>query len=1016
MRATKRMKKAVSSLLALTLVLSYVPLPTLAEEGCTHHVHDESCGYGEGVPCTFDPAACSECEAVEEETLCTCESEDGVEHAPFCDLYVRTYEECKCVLDCAEEGLNDWCETCHFEGVESCTGGEEEQTPYAVIEGHTGQCNWTFDEESGKLTISGNGNMGSNQPWSSYTSSITAVVIESGVITIGSSAFYGCSSLTTVTIPASVTTIGDYAFYDCSSLTTVFYYGEKEPTAGSNVFTNCPRLTITVPNNYGPDKETFCGIDVIRDSSTPEPTTYTVTATASPAEGGTVTGGGSYEEGAAVTLTATPAEGYQFKEWKVISGGVTITDNKFTMPANDVTVNAVFQKKVVEYPVWVAGKQVTSENQNDVLGNEMVSYNPATFTLTLNNASISTETGAAIHSTYEDYTLNIVGTGTNTISAAGGFGIYATKQNISISGGNFVITGSTNGIVTEKGSLTVEKGAQIKAVGTDKGTYAQNGTTVENGGLLSVTGNKAVVRGSYTMGTETFETLSVTENAVLNISENQTVTVNTRITSSGSINIEGTLKVPAGSGKTTMTGGTLYIGEKGYRWDSQKNAYICMEHDWNYTVSGAAITADCGSCNIGEGTMTISAADGTYNGDNHTAECTSENWKGDEVTIVYAYKQTENDSYAVAAETKNAGFYKASITAGGVTAFVEYEVTPKDLTIQKITATDRVYAPGNTDVDISEVVFNGIVTGDIVTATAAGTIADANAGTDKPVSVTITLSGDAVCNYSYPTTAATTVTIQPRSLNADGITAALSDNLIFEGAAIPVLTIKDGATTLNKDTDYTVTQTGGEGLFTLTVVGKGNYKDTYSGSLTYLVVTLPDPDKTAPDDKAAIDAYDRYTELNKTYEDAELAQKLSELQKALTAYDVIEGHKASYTKGSGKTFTITANGYFGKFIGLEVDGKTLDTKYYTAQSGSTIVTLKNSYLDSLSDGKHTIAFLYTDGSTGGDHYFRIASNNGSPFTGDNNHMMMLTGIMMTSLLCMAAMVMLAPRKKGKYEQ
>ena len=37
----------------------------------------------------------------------------------------------------------------------------------------------------------------------------------------------------------------------------------------------------------------------------------------------------------AITLTATPNAGYHFKAWRVILGGVTITGNKFTMPAEE---------------------------------------------------------------------------------------------------------------------------------------------------------------------------------------------------------------------------------------------------------------------------------------------------------------------------------------------------------------------------------------------------------------------------------------------------------------------------------------------------------------------------------------------------------------------------------------------------------------------------------------------------------------------------------------------------------
>ena len=48
-------------------------------------------------------------------------------------------------------------------------------------------------------------------------------------------------------------------------------------------------------------------------------------------------------EGSEITLTATPGSGYQFKEWQVLSGGVTIVDNKFTMPSSNVTVKAIFE-------------------------------------------------------------------------------------------------------------------------------------------------------------------------------------------------------------------------------------------------------------------------------------------------------------------------------------------------------------------------------------------------------------------------------------------------------------------------------------------------------------------------------------------------------------------------------------------------------------------------------------------------------------------------------------------------
>ena len=48
--------------------------------------------------------------------------------------------------------------------------------------------------------------------------------------------------------------------------------------------------------------------------------------------------------GTEITLTATPANGYHFKEWQVESpAGLVITNNKFLMPSSDVEVKAIFE-------------------------------------------------------------------------------------------------------------------------------------------------------------------------------------------------------------------------------------------------------------------------------------------------------------------------------------------------------------------------------------------------------------------------------------------------------------------------------------------------------------------------------------------------------------------------------------------------------------------------------------------------------------------------------------------------
>ena len=51
--------------------------------------------------------------------------------------------------------------------------------------------------------------------------------------------------------------------------------------------------------------------------------------------------------GTNIALSAAPNVGYHFKEWQVVSGGVTIQDDKFTMPDGDVEIKAIFEKDAV---------------------------------------------------------------------------------------------------------------------------------------------------------------------------------------------------------------------------------------------------------------------------------------------------------------------------------------------------------------------------------------------------------------------------------------------------------------------------------------------------------------------------------------------------------------------------------------------------------------------------------------------------------------------------------------------
>ncbi len=140
----------------------------------------------------------------------------------------------------------------------------------AVVE--SGACGenltWTLDA-AGTLTVSGTGAMKDfsyyrNTPWYQSRSSIKAVVIESGVTSIGEYAFYGCSSLTSITIPEGVTTIGGSAFEDCRRLSSITIPGSVT-AIGEYAFDGCSSLT----DVFITDLAAWCRIDFADYSATP---------------------------------------------------------------------------------------------------------------------------------------------------------------------------------------------------------------------------------------------------------------------------------------------------------------------------------------------------------------------------------------------------------------------------------------------------------------------------------------------------------------------------------------------------------------------------------------------------------------------------------------------------------------------------------------------------------------------------------------------------------------------------
>ena len=128
-----------------------------------------------------------------------------------------------------------------------------------------------------------------------------------------------------------------------------------------------------------------------------------------------------------------------------------------------------------------------------------------------------------------------------------------------------------------------------------------------------------------------------------------------------------------------------------------------------------------------------------------------------------------------------------------------------------------------------------------------------------------------------------------------------------------------------------------------------------------------------------------------------------ELKDTITAKlppETIEGTEQSLTAAEKKELTFRSNAVFGDFIRVELDGKTIDEKNYTAEEGSTVVTLKSDYVVTLSAGEHTIGVVSTSDTAAATFSVNakavVDNDTKSSQTGDNSHMALRIALLLVS--------------------
>ena len=392
-------------------------------------------------------------------------------------------------------------------------------------------------------------------------------------------------------------------------------------------------------------------------------------------------------------------------------------------------------------------------------------------------------------------------------SGFGGAGVYVEAS------GNFIMNNdaSVTGNKATGYSATLNGGG----VFVNGGTFTMNGNasiksnTAKNGGGVYASAGTFNMNGNASIKSNTGNGVCVSDTARFTVSDTPTVTENTMNGNDSNVYLNGGAYITIG--KVGLTDGasigvtkTVDSSAAGIviatdvnedysdNFSSDDSTYV-VKHDtdnnqlvlaksavththiWTYTANNATITAICANtdnlCNATNGgSVTIKASTTTYDSTEKPATVEkSGNWESAfSKSIPITYEQKNGDTYTSmkGGVPTEVGKYKASITVGGKTASVEYEITggtPEIVPVSQITLnkTSTSISVGNSekltatvtpenaankdlkwassDTSVATVAADGTVTAvKAGTATITATAAD---GSGKSATCTVTVTG-----------------------------------------------------------------------------------------------------------------------------------------------------------------------------------------------------------------------------------------------------------------------------------
>lgn len=667
---------------------------------------------------------------------------------------------------------------------------------------------------------------------------------------------------------------------------------------------------------------------------------------------------------------------------EVITEGATADNYNIKWDGSTLTLrNATIKESVsMDTSTLIAGAAIGVLNQSG----------DANLTITLEGTNTIKDVSAAIHVFALSSSASLTITGDGILSASSGFNPGIRVQS-NTGNGTLAITGAK---VTASSSYS-GNGVQIRC-----GDNSNASLTV-NGGSLTATGSGATFAGiimqfgSSTSGSGT-STVTVSDNAIVRANG-----------SAGGITSNSSAEVHTAAG-TGESGGIVFNNGTGTVYGN-----VTLQEDITINQGESLTIRDGASLNTGNNKVTVNG--GTLNGE-------------DKITGTVKY--TPSITTASLPEGKVNEEYDAFLTADGSEpiewSVIQEDSLPTGLSLSKDgKITGKPTAPG-------DYVFTVTASNDVGSVSKELTItvkdvdpiysiqnsgdisfADAIEGyTPEVKTIMITNDGNQPITLDQPSSTSFDVgtlsktelnvgetaefTVQPKngllagSYEEDIVITGTNNGKSVSTKVNVKFNVKHNAVKVERK-DPTCTEKGNIEYWYCEACRKYFQDEALTKELkqeeTILLATghnLTKVDEKKPTVDAAGNIEYWYCEVCNKYFSDEKAEHEITLEDTIIAKlpKFVSGANQEWTKGSKEGLTFKIDTDIKEFKKVLVDGKELKDTDYDIKSGSTILTLKPSFLDTLSAGKHKIRFEFNTGSV--EAYFTVKDKENSSQTESAN--------------------------------